>query len=257
MIANPLLEEILKSRVVTDKAGNTHKLRSEIGPDKGRFLWSLIENEGERIQTSVEIGCAFGISSLYICDALSQKSSPHHLIIDPFQTAWWHRVGIYNLERAGFLFYELIEEPSEIALPGLLQQKQSFDFAFIDGFHTFDHALVDFFYINRLLQLQGIVVFDDVNWPAVKKVVRYIINNYPGYTVIGSVPAKLSKKRQGINALKKGIGIVAGIFPESFATEFLDNSILKSDSSLSLNADMIALRKTAADERASNWFIPF
>ena len=151
---NPVVKQILMSKTVTDEFGNNHKLRSEIGPDKGEFIWALIQSN--EIEHSIEIGCAFGISSLYICDALSQKESPRHVIIDPFQSTTWHGVGVNNLQTAGFSFYELIEKPSEIALPTLLQNEERFDFAFIDGYHTFDHALLDFFYLNRLLKIQGL-----------------------------------------------------------------------------------------------------
>jgi len=44
-------------------------------------------------------------------------------------------------------------------------QGERIDFAFIDGAHTFDHVLVDFFYIDRMLNVGGIVAFDDVGFP--------------------------------------------------------------------------------------------
>jgi hypothetical protein len=51
------------------------------------------------------------------------------------------------------------------------------DFAFVDGWHTFDHVLVDFFYIDRLLRVGGIVVFDDASMPAIHRICRYIATN--------------------------------------------------------------------------------
>jgi len=51
------------------------------------------------------------------------------------------------------------------------------DFAFIDGMHTFDYTLIDFFYIDRLLNAGGVIVFDDLCIPAVNKVCRYALTN--------------------------------------------------------------------------------
>jgi hypothetical protein len=66
------------------------------------------------------------------------------------------------------------EDLSELRLPGLLAEGQRYDFAFIDGWHTFDQVLVEFFYINRMLDVGGIVVFDDVHLPSLAKVLAHI-----------------------------------------------------------------------------------
>ncbi|MCH9013660.1 MAG: class I SAM-dependent methyltransferase, partial [Proteobacteria bacterium] len=120
----------------------------------------------------MEIGCAFGLSSLHICSALSGRGAAHHVIIDPFQQKHWHGIGIANLRRAGFDFFEHIEEPSEFALPALArEQSGTFDMVLIDGWHTFDHTLLDFFYANRLIRVGGYILVDDCNMPAVNRAI--------------------------------------------------------------------------------------
>ena len=148
---NKIVQTILDSKIVTDQFDNVYPLHSSIGADKGNFIWQLIQDN--QIQQSLEIGCAFGISSLFICDSLSYKPNPSHIIIDPHQSTLWHGVGVHNLEKAGFRFYELIAKPSEFALPLIVESGKSFDFAFIDGLHRFENVLLDFFYINRLLNV--------------------------------------------------------------------------------------------------------
>jgi hypothetical protein len=81
----------------------------------------------------------------------------------------------------------LSEQVSELALPGLLQSGVTVQFALIDGYHTFDQALVDFSYVDRLLEHGGIVVFDDAQMPAIDRVVRYV-SNYPIYRLYESAP---------------------------------------------------------------------
>jgi predicted O-methyltransferase YrrM len=132
-----------------------------------------------RIERTLEVGCAYGISSLYICDAISKQPNPHHIMIDPLQSTRWSSVGVQNLRRAGFTFWELIEQPSALALPSLLGSGLKVQFALIDGWHTFDQVLLDFFYVDRLLEDGGIVAFDDVVMTAINRVVRYVLNHIP------------------------------------------------------------------------------
>lgn len=248
-----LLEDILALRKVNDEHGNTYDLHSEISKAEGEFLYSTILNN--EIERSIEIGCAFGISSLYICSALSQKKSQHHVIIDPYQSCQWHGIGVYNLKKAGFSFFELIEKPSEIALPELLQKQETFDFAFIDGWHTFDHALVDFFYVNRLLKVQGVVVFDDVDYPALKKLIRYI-SNYPCYEIISSLYCYPSGHRMR-DKIAMGFSSLCKFLPKRYARRLFNDTVFRPNFPLDLNTSMIALRKINQDERSWDWYAHF
>lgn len=130
------------SNIVTDAQGNEYPLRGAISKEEGQFLAGLIQ--ANEVQETIEIDCAYGVSSLFICDALAQKLQRHHTIVDPHQTTFYKGIGIHGLGMAGFNWFELIEELSEFALPSLLKQGEQFDFALIDGWHTFDHALLDF-----------------------------------------------------------------------------------------------------------------
>jgi hypothetical protein len=64
---------------------------------------------------------------------------------------------------------ELHEAPSFQVLPKLQADGLRIDFAFIDGCHTFDYAMVDFFYIDKMLRVGGVVVFDDEYYPGYSK----------------------------------------------------------------------------------------
>ena len=82
------------------------------------------------------------------------------------------------MEKAGYKEQiEFYAEPSHVVLPRLRARGLEIDFAFIDGFHTFDHGMVDFFYIDTLLKENAIVVFDDVSYPSIHKVIRFILTN--------------------------------------------------------------------------------
>lgn len=253
-MSGSVLHEILSSRIVSDEAGTTYELHSEIDPREGELLTSLISEF--KFSRTLEIGCAFGISSLYISEALTGQSSPHHTIIDPFQMTDWHGVGVANLKRAGFHCFELIEKPSEVALPTLLLQGKSFQFALIDGWHTFDHALVDFFYVNQLLEDGGVVVIDDVQMPGLKKLAHYVLN-YPNYRLLATtehVRSSYSARRRVMDA---SLRILARTLPSDYSAEVFDSYWLRPERSSALNSSMIALQKRGPDKRGWNWYMQF
>lgn len=252
--AHQIILDIYRTGKVFDRSGKAHTLVGAIDQDEGQFLQRLVrENE---IRRTIEIGCAYGLSSLYICEALSGKRSPHHTIIDPHQSTEWSGVGTYHLERAGFGFFELIERPSELALPELVREGLRFDLALIDGWHTFDQVLLDFYFLDRLVRAGGIIVFDDVEWPSVNKAIRYL-SNYPNYMLIGGANRTRSRKRRWLNTGKLALRPLTRLLPGRLAKEFFDDSVIRLDSELGLDTSMLALRKVAAGGRSYDWYVPF
>jgi predicted O-methyltransferase YrrM len=255
MYPNGLIREIFETSEVADESGNIHPLRDGIDPTEGALLLSLISQH--KFTRTLEIGCAFGVSSLYICEALSRQGSGYHTILDPGQSSDFHGVGIANLKRAGFDFFELIERPSEVALPALLAEGRKFEFALIDGWHTFDHTLLDLFYVNRLLEEGGIVVIDDLHLHGVRRAVRYMLN-YPNYEVIASTEDfqryQRAPARRLVDGCMQGLGAV---IPKRYLDEMFVSSRLTPDSSLGIKGSMIALQKTGPDPRGWDWYKEF
>lgn len=258
-IGNGLLfvQELLKSKVVFDQDGKAYPLHSEIKKSEGELLMKVISEN--KCRNGIEIGCAYGISSLFICEALSGTASAMHTIIDPFQNEW-KNIGILNLKRAGFNFFNLIEVKSEIALPLLLKAERTFDFAFIDGWHTFDHVLLDFFYVNRMLEVGGVIVFHDVDMPGIKKLLRYILR-YPSYELIASVEGvvyPVSRKRRLFESIVLApLRGLAKVIPSKNVHELISSRLIQSDRELGLNATMVAIRKKSTDDRDWRWFAEF
>ncbi|MFO1184043.1 MAG: class I SAM-dependent methyltransferase [Bauldia sp.] len=173
----PLVEEILTSGQVTDATGARHKLRSGTAE---RFLDALHDTVVRvRPATAVEIGMANGVSSIAIAAGLMAVPSSGRLIsIDPFQHRDWHGVGVEHMRRLGFGDrHTLMEEPSFLALPRLLERGTVVDLAYIDGWHTFDYTLVDFFYLDKMLPVGGVVAFNDAGWRAVHKVIKFALSH--------------------------------------------------------------------------------
>lgn len=242
--------DIIKGNKVTAPNGKKYQLHSNIDAIEGTFINNLIVNY--KVKNTLEIGCAYGLSSLYICKSRINDSNSKHYIIDPNQSTDWHNIGIYNLTKCGVNFFELIEKSSSIALPQLLASKINIDFCLIDGWHSFDQTLIDFFYCDKLIPLNGIIVIDDVQLPSVQKVIRYITSNLLNYKIIGSIPRPLSNNRKLADFLKQILNIITKIAGKKIQNEFLSSTVYQIERSFHLNSSLIAFQKTNIDERS--WF---
>lgn len=250
------IEKIFQRGEVSDNEGKMHQLGSNIDRKEGEFLFDIIQRHG--CSKTLEVGCAMGISSLFICAALQGNAYASHTIIDPMQTSDWSRIGVTQLDAAGVTCYRLVEEPSEYALPRLAEKGEKFDFCFIDGWHTLDHTLIDFFYIDRLLDTGGIVAIDDITFPGIKKIMRYLLN-YPNYRLLGNV--ECDSRRGVIGHLYDGIvgafRPLSKLFPVKMRYRIFSDNIIRPEKTLGLNASMIALQKTGPDARRWDWYVDF
>lgn len=243
---HPIAEEIYHSRRVIDPEGVQHQLHSHIDANEGAFLSSFIGDRHEIVRT-LEIGCAYGLSSLHIADAIKDRAGAFHIIVDPFQSTQWKSIGVNNLRRAGFEFFELHEEPSEFALPSLAQQRaESLDLVFIDGWHTFDHTLLDLYYANRLIRVGGYIVIDDCSWRSVSKAVSYFAK-YPCFEFAGGSAPK--GKRLYANR--------AAAVLKPFADLVLPTKLYDNYYGRAKYPSMVALKKVAQDHRDWDWFVSF
>jgi predicted O-methyltransferase YrrM len=129
---------------------------------------------------TLEIGFAYGISTLYLCQAhhdLGRKEEVH-LALDPNQTTQWGRIGVHSLERAGLSHLMSHREMSDfVGLPFLLHAGERFQFVLIDGAHTLDYTLLDVTYVDLMLDVGGFVVFDDAHMPAVDQAISFFLAN--------------------------------------------------------------------------------
>ena len=168
------------------------KINSSIKNSEGHYLSEIISNNNYK--KCLEIGFAFGISAFYI---LSNKNSTL-ISIDPNQITQWKSMGSKLIKSFKFnKRHKLIVKKSYEALPELLKKhgEGSFDFIFIDGWHTFDYTLVDFFYSNLLLKIGGIIVIDDAIHPGVADCVTYLTKNYNFYEKLNSPNTVASYKK--------------------------------------------------------------
>lgn len=145
----------------------------------------------ERASSVVEVGLAYGVSALHICEGLLSNGSkdPKLIVLDPFQESRFKNGGLCFLDEAGVRsMVDHHPERSQLALPEYMKQGRNFDFGFVDGNHRFDFVFLDLFYLGHLIRKGGIIFLDDYNYPGIRKAVSFFVNNL-GWSVEEESPA--------------------------------------------------------------------
>lgn len=190
---NPVLAEIYRTGKTATLSGQIRRVTGGILPVEAEALTKLIVSENCKV--AAETGVAFGLSTLAICDGLAVvPSQPSKLYgVDPCQMNEFDGAAIAALQRAKLnQHFELLEGSSHIMLPRLLEQGVRLDFAFIDGWHTFDYTFLDFFYFDKMLVPRGIIAIHDALWPSVARVIRFVQTHRRYETVpVGDVSRSL------------------------------------------------------------------
>jgi predicted O-methyltransferase YrrM len=177
-----VLGRLFKDGTVTERSnGLVHDLFPvAINETQGNLLRNWIIKE--KAVHTIEVGLAWGISALHICEGLTigGNSEARHIVIDPFQSSRpkFANCGLQVLDEAGVLsMVEFIPEKSQITLPRFLGEGRQFDFAYVDGSHLFDAVFLDLIYLGQLVRPEGIIFGDDYQAPAVERAVSFCITN--------------------------------------------------------------------------------
>jgi predicted O-methyltransferase YrrM len=249
---NAILDDILSTATVTNGTRAISVQHPEY-PSRVSHIdaatGALLQRAVREVQPalSLEIGLAYGVSTMFICEAIQQLPRPgRHLVMDPYQHGKWRGIGLKNVMDAGFgSIIDFRAEPSEILLPRLVEQGVQVDLAFIDGLHRFDQVNLEFFYVNRLLRPGGIVLFDDAARRSVNRAIRHALT-YPAYEVYATTE-EAPRRRTAGGRLRAAIGRTA------LGQRLLRRDVLQKDWDLNVLGRCVALRKVSNDERATHW----
>jgi len=251
---HPVAEEVITTRRAPLRDGSVVAANSFVSRQSCQLLYELIRRSNAK--NGVEIGMAFGVSTVCIADALRSVSGEdaHLIAFDPTQRLAdsWNSAGLWQLERAGLAgVVELRDETSQRGLPKLVDSGYRCQIGFIDGWHTFDHTLIDFFYIDQMLDVGGHVVFDDTLYPSIHSVVRFVLANrrYELAEVENlkfDTPALLRLKRAGKRLLRPIARTDRDPGPEHAKLFRLIES-----------SQMVGLRKISDDDRRFDHYKPF
>ncbi len=171
---NDVLRSVLSTRRVLLADGTSAHLNSETSAEECWSMYQFLKANPPDI--AVEIGMAYGISSLAILTALEENNRGRLISIDPYP-GFEHvrQSAVLAIGKAGLSHrHTHMHMSSESALPQLLGEGVKPEFVYIDGHHGFDHAFVDFFFADMMLPVGGTIAFDDSSWRSVHRVIRYL-----------------------------------------------------------------------------------
>ena len=234
------------AETVTGKSGKTYHLRHLHKQKEGAFIYNLLHADTSVVKT-LEIGCAQGLFSFHICSATHGREGAVHTMIDPFQYSIWDGVGVQTLLDAGFVSFDFIEKTSELALPLLLLRDEAqFDCILINGWHTFDHTLVDCFYATKLLKVGGYLLLDTASLPSIKRTAA-LLNTWPCYEEYASLqdPVLNQRFRRSLHNLLR---LLSAHSSESPLAAVLHRKIEGNR-----RTQIIAFKKAGEDRRPSDW----
>ena len=171
--------------------GGIHEIDSftRVRPEQGMWMYEV--TLALKPTSILEVGMAYGYSSLYFLAAMARTGAGTLTSIDPFQHDRWKGVGV-TLALAHAPVYttgssfRLVEERSDRAVVDLLREGKLYDLIFIDGNHRFDDVLVDFYLCDQICSIGGHIILDDMWMSSIKSVAAFIRSNRDNFVEVPS-----------------------------------------------------------------------
>jgi predicted O-methyltransferase YrrM len=177
--------------------GQPHPIDKEtrISPSVGMWIYNLCMSL--KPEATLEIGMAYGFSTLYFLAAVARSQLGHHTAIDPFQRSQWHGIGLAHAQALVPIAgsdcpFRLIEDRSDRAATDLARANRMFHVILIDGNHRFDDVLVDFYLYAALCAIGGYIVFDDMWMSSIQTVVAFVRANRKDFIEIPTAERNIS-----------------------------------------------------------------
>src|SRR5262249_27643910 len=139
--------------------GQLHQLDPTVKISLQQGLWLYDQTIALKAQDTLEIGLAYGFSTLYFLAARWKLGSGRHIAIDPSQVPHWHAIPPTLLASlAKDPTFTCLKKTSPRAPLDLHDNKERFDLIFIDGGHIYEDVLSVFFLYARLCKIGGYLV---------------------------------------------------------------------------------------------------
>ena len=244
------LNEIFESNTIeVNNTGDRIPLHSHTSKEQGIFLQSLFDIV--KPKRSLEVGFAYGISALFILEKHRDAGSNDaaHIVIEPDN--YWGTAAIHNINKEGLENYLQVRKGfSDEILPQLFYENYRIQYAYIDTTKRFDVVFQDFYFINKILDVGGIVILDDCGgyWPGIQKVARFI-NSLPNYEFLKGHKKYTHRTQRKIAEMFTSFFLK--IVP--FKTKFIPGINLKTNHKLNLEYRCIAFKKNSEDFRNWDW----
>jgi len=161
--------------------GELHELDEVTRIPVAQALQLFELHRAERPSLSIEVGLAYGFSTL-VFTAAAREHGGRHVAIDPFAERDWHGVGLVHARAvAEEGRFRHLAERSSIALARLAADGTRARFVYVDGAHRFDDVMVDMVLGDSVLEEGGLLLLDDTWLLSVQKALRFFETNRADY----------------------------------------------------------------------------
>ena len=175
--ADIVLAEAVRDGFVQHPDGHWLNVKANISATNSAALGQFVR--ARKPETAIEIGMAYGVSTLTVLAAMETNGYGTLISIDPY-VGWptGRRVALHQIERAGVAHrHSHYYAASHEVLPHLLREKCRPDLIYIDGNHDYDYVFTDYFFSDKLLSKGGLMVFNDAGWSTVYRVIRSLLRS--------------------------------------------------------------------------------
>ena len=211
--------------VIQALENDTRSFPASVYPPVSRFLYALVRCLRPRL--ALETGCYVGYSSLCVAQAMEENGTGHLHSFDLFlkrpglespvagACADSLKVARAHAEQAG-LTHRLTFHPgdSAVRIRELFGDRGGvFDFAFVDGDHTIEGALADWYEVDRVLAPGGVVMLHDTmpqkcGWMGPRRLLDVLHEKAQGSYQVINLP---TPEGYGIALIQK---LTGGVGPE-------------------------------------------
>lgn len=159
----------------------------------------LIRMFGNNKNNILEIGSHEGRSTTFMLQHLCNHKDSSFLSIDPYNMKD-KTCNVYNDTKNIFLDniklcynyekFKQINGYSSEELKKIVEENKTFNIIYIDGSHLYDDVKSDIYYSDKLLEIDGVIIVDDVGikdidgYVDVRKACTEFINSHPNYHLI-------------------------------------------------------------------------
>ena len=134
---------------------------------------------------SIESGFGLGSTASVILSARHAAGRPFkHTVLDPFGLSGRGAEQVEKRLKESFgEAFERIRKRSQFGMASLAEESAKTDLIFVDGDHSFDGIMADFYVADKLVSNGGFITLDDAAFPAIESVIRFVMSNRVDYEV--------------------------------------------------------------------------
>ncbi len=247
------LKQIFEANSIeVDDSGERHPLHSNTSLGQCLFIEEMFD--AVKPQKTLEIGLAMGLSAISILEKHKENGGTEkcHIVSEPHS---WKGIAEHNIEKLGLMKYcDIRYLKSDRVVTDLFLSNERIQLAYIDTTKVVDIVMQDFYFIDKILDIGGVIILDDCGggWPGIQKVARFA-NTLPHYKIAGKYgKAKRSFK---LRLYEKAVAFVISLIP--FKQRIFTGYSFKTNHQLGLDYNCIAFKKISEDKRDWSWDEPW